>query len=623
MESKPASAAIRAAHRKLSEALPFSDRADFGDADRGFIAALDPGVVSASDGRVVWDSDSYAFLSGEAPPSVNPSLWRQSTLVAKQGLYEVVEGIYQVRGVDLSNVTFVEGDTGVIVIDPLISTETAAAALALYRMHRGERQVVAVIYTHSHVDHFGGVFGVASGEAVNAGHIEVIAPVGFVEHAVSENVYAGTAMARRAGYMYGAALDRGPLGQVGAGLGQTTSTGEVGLIVPTLDISETGQTHTVDGVEIEFQMAPGTEAPAEMHFYFPRYRALCMAENATHTLHNLLTLRGALVRDPHVWAGYLTEAIETFGARTDVAFASHHWPTWGSDRIVDYLATQRDLYAYLHDQTLRYINQGYTGSEIAEIIELPPALARAWSTRGYYGSVSHNVKAIYQRYMGWFDANPGRLWPHPPAELANRYVEAMGGLDQVVKIAQTAFESGDFRWAATLLDHAVFADPDHIAARSLYANTLEQLGYGSENGTWRNFFLSNATELRGGNFGTPAVTAAPAILAQLTAAQIFDSLAISVNGPKAWDLDLTLNVTFTDLETNYRVTLRNGVLMSTPRAADATAPVKLSLTKSRMLALLGGDMDSAGIDIDGDATVLQALLGVLEKGDPSFNVVTP
>ena len=623
MESKPASAAIRAAHRKLSEALPFSDRADFVDADRGFIAALDPCVVGASDGRVVWDNDSYAFLSGDAPPSVNPSLWRQSTLVAKQGLYEVVEGIYQVRGLDLSNVTFVEGDTGVIVIDPLISTETAAAALALYRTHRGDRPVVAVIYTHSHLDHFGGVFGVASQEAVNAGQIEVIAPVGFVEHAVSENVYAGTAMARRAGYMYGAALERGPLGQVGAGLGQTTSTGEVGLIVPTLDISETGQTHTVDGVEIEFQMAPGTEAPAEMHFYFPRYRALCMAENATHTLHNLLTLRGALVRDPHVWAAYLTEAIETFGARTDVAFASHHWPTWGSDRIVDYLATQRDLYAYLHDQTLRYINQGYTGSEIAEIIELPPALERAWSTRGYYGSVSHNVKAVYQRYMGWFDANPGRLWPHPPTELANRYVEAMGGLDQVVKLAQTAFESGDFRWAATLLDHAVFADPDHAAARSLYADTLEQLGYGSENGTWRNFFLSGATELRGVNFGTPAATAAPAILAQLTAEQIFDSLAISVNGPKAWDLDLTLNVTLTDLDMNYRVTLRNGVLMSTPRPADATAALTLSLTKSRMLALLGGDMDSAGIDLAGDATVLQALLGVLEKGDPSFNIVTP
>ena len=623
MEPKPATAAVHAANRELSETLPFSDRADFVDADRGFMAALDPGVVRASDGRVVWDNDSYAFLSGDAPPSVNPSLWRQSSLVAKQGLYEVVEGVYQVRGLDLSNITFIEGDTGVIVIDPLISTETAAAALALYRTHRGDRPVVAVIYSHSHVDHFGGVFGVASEEAVNAGHIEVIAPAGFVEHAVSENVYAGTAMARRAGYMYGAALQRGPQGQVGAGLGQTTSTGEVGLIVPTLDISQTGQTHTVDGVEIEFQMAPGTEAPAEMHFYFPRYRALCMAENATHTLHNLLTLRGALVRDSHVWSAYLTEAIEIFGARTDVAFASHHWPTWGSERIIDYLSTQRDLYAYLHDQTLRYINQGYTGSEIAEIIELPPALVTAWNTHGYYGSVSHNVKAIYQRYMGWFDANPGRLWPHPPAELAARYVEAMGGLDQVVQLAQTAFDSGDFRWAATLLDHAVFSDPNHAAARSLYADTLEQLGYGSENGTWRNFFLSGATELRGGNFGTPAATGAPAILAQLTPEQLFDALAISVNGPRAWDLDLTLNVTFTDLDTNYRVTLRNGVLLSTKSDIDAPAAVKLSLTKGRMLALLGGDTDSAGIDLAGDATVLQALLGVFQSGDPSFNIVIP
>ena len=623
MKSKPATAVIQTAHRKLSEALPFSDRADFVDADRGFIAALEPGVVRASDGRVVWDNDSYAFLSGDAPASVNPSLWRQSSLVAKQGLYQVVDGIYQVRGLDLSNITFVEGDTGVIVIDPLISTETAAAALALYRTHRGDKPVVAVIYTHSHVDHFGGVFGVASEEAVKAGHIEVIAPVGFVEHAVSENVYAGTAMARRAGYMYGAALERGPRGQVGAGLGQTTSTGEVGLIVPTLDISETGQTHRVDGVEIEFQMAPGTEAPAEMHFYFPRYRALCMAENATHTLHNLLTLRGALVRDPHVWSSYLTEAIETFGARTDVAFASHHWPTWGSERIIDYLSTQRDLYAYLHDQTLRYINQGYTGSEIAEIIELPPALESSWSTRGYYGSVSHNVKAIYQRYMGWFDANPGRLWTHTPAELATRYVEAMGGLDQVIKLAQSAFDSGDFRWAATLLDHAVFFDPDHTAARALYADTLEQLGYGSENGTWRNFFLSGAAELREGNFGTPTVTAAPAILAQLTPEQLFDSLAISVNGPRAWDLDLTLNVTFTDLETTYRVTLRNGVLISTKGAIDAPAAVSLSVTKGRMLALLGGDTDSAGIDLTGDATVLHSLLGVLDDGDPSFNIVTP
>lgn len=623
MQNKTVIPTVEEAHRSVLSSMPFEDTADFDDADRGFIAKLEPGIVSAADGRTVWDNDSYDFLAGEAPTTVNPSLWRQSQLVAKQGLYEVVEGIYQVRGLDLSNITFVEGATGVIVIDPLISSETAAAALGLYRAHRGERAVVAVIHTHSHVDHFGGIFGVTSQADVDAGRVQVIAPVGFVHHAVEENVYAGTAMARRAGYMYGAVLDRGPEGAVGAGLGQTTSSGEVGLIVPTLDISTTGESHTIDGVEIEFQMAPGTEAPSEMHFYFPQHRALCMAENATHTLHNLLTLRGALVRDPHIWSTYLTEAIDSFGDRSDVVFASHHWPTWGRERIVGFLSTQRDLYAYLHDQTLRLLNQGYTGAEIAEMIELPPALVSAWNTHGYYGSISHNVKAIYQRYMGWFDGNPARLWPHPPAAQAERYVKALGGIDRVVELAQTAFDEGDLRWAATLLDHAVFAETEHAGARALYAATLEQLGFGSENGTWRNFFLSGATELRDGNFGTPTVTSAPAILAQLTPEQLFDSLAISVDGPKAWDLDLSINVTFTDLDANYRVALRNGVLISRKKSVDPDAAVTVSLSKARMLALLAGDADSPGIETSGDAAVLPQLLGVLQSGDRAFNIVTP
>ncbi|HJT93596.1 MAG TPA: alkyl sulfatase dimerization domain-containing protein, partial [Mycobacterium sp.] len=478
MDQQPPTAIIESAHRDHLENLPFDDTADFDDADRGFIAAQQPCVIKAADGRVVWDNDVYAFLTGDAPATVHPSLWRQSALAAKQGLYEVVEGIYQVRGFDLSNISFIEGDTGVIVIDPLICTETAAAALALYRAHRGDRPVVAVIYTHSHVDHFGGVLGVTSQADVDAGTVAVLAPEGFVAHAVQENVYAGTAMTRRATYMYGTLLDIGPAGQVGCGLGQRTSTGEVAMIVPTVDVRKTGEKHTIDGVEIEFQMAPGTEAPAEMHFYFPRYRALCMAENATHNLHNLLTLRGALVRDPHGWAGYLTEAIDTFADRADVVFASHHWPTWGRERIVEFLSLQRDLYAYLHDQTLRQLNQGYTGVEIAEQFQLPPALEKAWHTHGYYGSVNHNVKAIYQRYMGWFDGNPGRLWPHPPEALAPRYVEAMGGVDRVVELAGKAFDDGDFRWAATLLDHVMFTDADHAAARALYADTFEQLAYG-------------------------------------------------------------------------------------------------------------------------------------------------
>lgn len=625
MQQRPPTAVIESAHREHLTALPFDDTADFTDADRGFIAALEPCVIKAADGRVVWDNDTYAFLEGDAPPSVHPSLWRQSRLCAKQGLYEVVEGIYQVRGFDLSNITFVEGDTGVIVIDPLISTETAAAALALYRQHRGNRAVSAVIYTHSHVDHFGGVLGVTSQADVDAGRVAVIAPEHFTEHAVQENVYAGTAMGRRASYMYGALLARGPQGQVGCGLGQVTSTGEVALIVPTVDIRATGETHTVDGVDIEFQIAPGTEAPAEMHFYFPRYRALCMAENATHNLHNLLTLRGALVRDPHGWAGYLTEAIDAFADRADVVFASHHWPTWGRDRIVEYLSLQRDLYAYLHDQTLRQLNQGFTGIEIAEDFTLPPALQKAWHAHGYYGSVSHNVKAVYQRYMGWFDGNPGRLWAHPPEAAGPRYVAAMGGLDRIVELARNAFDEGDYRWAATLLDHAIFTDEHHAAARELYADTLEQLAYGAENAVWRNFFLSGATELREGNFGTPTQTTSTSMVAQLTPEQIFDALAITVNGPRAWDLKLAIDVTFGDTATNYRLTLRNGVLVHRKVAADeasAQATIKVA-SKLRLLALAAGDDSSPGLDIDGDTAALQSLIGALDRPDPAFNIVTP
>ena len=605
--------------------LPLDDTRDFADADRGFIAALTPCVVNAADGRVVWDNDAYSFITGDAPPTVHPSLWRQCMLTAKQGLYEVVPGIYQVRGLDISNISFVEGDDGLIVIDPLVSTEVAAAALQLYRAHRGDRPVVAVIDTHSHVDHFGGVLGVTSQADVDAGTVQVLAPEGFTDHVVQENVYAGTAMARRATYMYGSQLPRGPHGQVGCGLGQGPSLGEIALIVPTVDIHTTGETHTIDGVEIEFQMAPGTEAPAEMHFYFPRFRALCMAENATHNLHNLLTLRGALVRDPHAWSGYLTEAIDKFADRSDVVFASHHWPTWGRERVVEFLSVQRDLYAYLHDQTLRLLNQGLTGAEIAETFTLPPALDQAWHTHGYYGSVSHNVKAIYQRYMGWFDGNPARLWPHPPEALATRYVDAMGGIDRVVALAQQAVDTGDLRWAATLLDHAVFADSTHAGARTLLATTFEQLAYGAENATWRNFYLSGAVELRDGNFGTAAQTTSLTLLSQLTPEQIFDGLAITVNGPRAWDLDLAVDVTFTGEGTNYRLALRNGVLVNRKAPADpgtASATVKLDNAVG-LLMLAMGNLGAPGLEVSGDQAALQQLLSVLDRADPAFNIVTP
>jgi alkyl sulfatase BDS1-like metallo-beta-lactamase superfamily hydrolase len=605
--------------------LPFDDTDDFDAVERGFIAAGEP-VIRNDRGEVVWDNGSYAgFLTGDAPDTVHPSLWRQSTLVAKQGLFEVTDGIYQVRGYDLSNISFVEGDTGVIVIDPLISTETAAAALALYREHRGDRPVVAVIHTHSHVDHFGGVKGVTSQEDVDAGKVQIIAPEGFLEHAIAENVYAGTAMARRAGYMYGAALSRNPQGGVGAGLGQTTSTGTITLLDPTVIITTTGQELTVDGVRMVFQMAPGTEAPAEMHFHFPDKRALCMAENATHTLHNILTLRGALVRDPHIWAHYLTEAIELFADKSDVVFASHHWPTWGTDNIIEFLGVQRDLYAYLHDQTLRLLNRGYTGPEIAEMIEMPPALERAWHTHGYYGSVSHNVKAIYQRYMGWYDGNPARLWKLPPEDAATRYVEFMGGADEVVAKARRSFEAGDLRWAAEVLDHVVFAEPGHTGAKSLLADVLEQLGYGSENGTWRCEFLSAAAELRTGNFGTPTVTVSADIVAHLSPEMLFDALAIQVDGPRAWNLDLTIGWNLPDHGRSYRMTLRNGVLTYV-RSSDKPVALTLTVPSAALTALAGADLEAArtsGMTAEGDESQLSTLFGVLQPGDPDFNIVLP
>jgi alkyl sulfatase BDS1-like metallo-beta-lactamase superfamily hydrolase len=623
-----ATTAIAEQQRALLERLPFADTEDFDDAARGFVGRREPNAVTAEDGRVVWDNDTYDFIEGDAPDTVNPSLWRQSTLVAKDGLFEVVPGLYQVRGLDLSNISFVEGETGVIVIDPLISTETAAAALALYREHRGDRPVTGVIYTHCHVDHFGGVKGVTTQEDVDAGRVPVLAPEGFVEHAVSENVYAGTAMGRRAGYMYGAALPRSPHGALGAGLGQTTSTGTVTLIPPTLEITTTGQEEVIDGVRMVFQMAPGTEAPAEMLFYFPDLKALCAAEDATHNLHNLLTLRGALVRDPHVWSKYLTETVDLFGEDVEVVFASHHWPTWGNERAVDFLSLQRDLYAYLHDQTLRMLNKGLVGSEIAEQITLPPALENAWSTRGYYGSVSHNVKAIYQRYLGWFDGNPAHLWEHTPVEKAKRYVALGGGADAVVANGQAAYDDGDYRWAAEVLSHVVFAEADHAAARDLLADTFEQLGYGSENGTWRNFYLSGAYELRNGQFGTPTVTASPDMVAQLSPDMLFDAMAVQVNGPAAWDERLSSDVVITDTEERYRLRLANGVLTysSAPQSGDADAT--LTTERRSLPALAVGTptperLARAGIEIAGDGAVLERLTAVLDPGDRDFAIVTP
>jgi alkyl sulfatase BDS1-like metallo-beta-lactamase superfamily hydrolase len=604
------------------------DGRDFEEARRGLVAPFDPPVVEDERGRTVWDLRPYDFLEGEPPATVNPSLWRQGRLTRIAGLFELEPGLYQLRGFDLSNMHVIEGEEGIVIVDPLVSAETAAAALALYREHRGERPVTGLIYTHSHVDHFGGAKGVLPSEEV-AREVPILAPAGFLHHVVSENVFAGTAMARRAGYMYGALLDRGPEGQVGSGLGQTTSLGTITLVPPTRDIDATGQEEVVDGVRFVFQLTPGTEAPAEMNFHLPQHRALCAADNVARSMHNILTPRGALVRDPRLWASYLDETIELFGADSEILFSGHHWPCWDRDRIVDLLEKQADLYRYLHDQTLRLLNRGHTGREIAELIELPPSLAGEWHCREYYGSTSHNVKAIYQRYMGWFDGNPAHLWEHPPVEQARRYVEFMGGADAVLEKARVSFEAGDYRWVAEVVGHVVFAEPENEAARKLQAETLERLGQGAENATWRNFFLMGAKELREGIGGTPTSPAPPDVVANLSVEQLLDAMAIRLDGPRAWDRRLRIDWVVADPDELHALTLRNGVLSHRPGRHDPEADAALVVDRDALNQLLLKTADIAALAesgrlrVEGDGAKLGELLGLLDEPDPGFPIVTP
>jgi len=629
--SKPASAFTQQLNQAWLQRLPFADTADFQDARRGLIAPF-TGTVNNANGQPVWDRAAYNFIDDKAAPaSVNPSLWRMAQLNNIAGLFEVSERIYQIRGLDLSNMTLIEGDTGLIVIDPLISTETARAGLELYYQHRPRKPVVAVIYSHAHVDHFGGVRGVIDEADVKAGKVRVIAPEGFYEHAVSENVLAGPAMMRRAHYMYGSLLPRSEQGQVDAGLGKgTPSNASVTLIAPSEVVSQPLETRTVDGVDIEFQLTPGTEAPAEMNMYFPQFKTLGMAENATHTQHNVLTLRGALVRDSKVWAQYLDEALVRYGNEAKVLFAQHHWPTWGGEKIREYLADQRDMYAFLDSQTLRLINQGLGPTEIAaQLTALPPRLANKWYSRDYYGSLSHNVRAVYQRYMGFYDGNPATLDPLPPVEAGKRYVEAMGGAAAVLSNARKSVQAGDYRWAAQLLNHLVFAEPDNAEARDLQADVLEQLGYQSENATWRNVYLSGALELRQGVASKAARNSAPDMVRGLSPSLFFDYLAVRIDAMKAADEDLLINWHFTDLNQDYALTLRNGVLTHRNGVRHSQADINVSMSKELLdriaLKQTGFLKESmiGGIDVDGGKLKLLKLLGGLDEASPQFNLVTP
>ncbi|MEU4202035.1 alkyl sulfatase dimerization domain-containing protein [Streptomyces sp. NPDC039022] len=672
------SPSVAEANRASAERLRERGSRDFEDAQRGLLAVPDvPAIHSRSDsGKEVWSFAAYGFLADggeQAPPTVDPSLWRQGMLTATAGLFQVVSdarrSVHQVRGYDLSNMTIIEGDSGIIVIDPLACYETAQAALALYRESTGNRNPVrALIYTHSHVDHFGGARGLFAerNDEIPAG-LPVIAPDGFLEHAVSENVYAGPAMQRRAGYMYAADLDKSPYAQVGSGLGLTVSTGEVTLLPPT-DYIGSAQAVTsddwspadvipwraglhrrvIDGVRLLFQLTPGTEAPAEMNIYLPELRTLCMAENATHNLHNILSLRGAQVRDAHAWATYLTEAIQTFGEHTEVEFASHHWPRWGKESILEFLSNQRDMYAYLNDQTLRLINRGYTGIEIAEELQhLPAGLAEHWYNQGYYGSLSHNFKAVYQRYMGWFDGNPAHLWNLPPTAAGTRYVAAMGGAEAVVQKAQEAYDGheGDqdaYRWVVELLNHVIFADPATVSekavrdAKALQIKTFAQLGYGAENGPWRNFYLTGAEELRSGP-PRPTGQGAPDLVRSMTLEQVFAAMARSVDGPRAAQEQraaIVLQWQFTDTGQECTTTLRNGVLVYVDGkdlyAGKPQATITLTRSAFDSLILEGPlfqrNFDAAvkagGVRVD-DQPAADTVFGYLTVPDPSFPIVTP
>ncbi|HEN8711898.1 TPA: MBL fold metallo-hydrolase [Pseudomonas putida] len=629
--AKDATDLTRQSNQQWLQRLPFDDRADFDNARRGLLESVDQAVLNA-DGKTVWDLQRYAFLKGEAPATVNPSLWRIAQLNTIAGLFKVTDRIYQVRGLDLANMTLIEGEHGLIVMDPLLSVETARAGLAMYFRHRPQRPVVAVIYTHPHVDHFGGVRGVVDEADVKAGKVQVIAPDGFFEHAISENVLAGPAMKRRAQYMYGAPLPRGPRGQVDAGLGKgVPANATVSLIAPTRLIEKPFETLRIDGVDIEFQLTPGTEAPAEMNLWFPAFKALCMAENASHVQHNILTLRGAQVRDAKVWAHYLDQSLLRYGDQAEVVFAQHHWPTWGGAAIREYLADQRDMYAFLDSQTLRLLNRGLTPTEIAaELTSLPPRLANKWYSRDYYGSLSHNVRAVYQRYMGFYDGNPATLNPLPPSEAGQRYVAALGGSERVLTLAREAYGKGDYRWVAELTRHLVFAQSDNSAARDLQADALEQLGYQSENATWRNAYLTGAQELRNGvAAGASKGGSADDLVRALTPTLFFDYLGVRVDAAKAAEQDLTINWRFTDLNEDYALTLRNGVLTHRDHAQHAKADVQINMSKAtldRIALKQTGFLKEAkagGIDISGERMKFMRFMAGLDEPDGRFNIVTP
>jgi alkyl sulfatase BDS1-like metallo-beta-lactamase superfamily hydrolase len=624
----PATAITAERQKTFAASLPVEDRQDFDFADRGFLGTRADPLIKRDDGQPAWNLAAYDFLTGQPPATVNPSLWRQAQLLSKHGLFQVSDRVYQVRGFDISNITFVRGDTGWIVIDPLTMKETAKAALDLVNDKLGKLPVKAVVYTHSHSDHFGGVRGVVDEADVKAGRVAIVAPKGFMEEVAAENILAGNAMSRRAQYQFGIMLPPGVEGQITSGIGQTIARGSITLIPPTVIVDHTGQELTLDGVKVRFQYTPSTEAPAEMNLYFPDLRILDMAENANVSMHNILTPRGALVRDSKAWADDLTEAIRLFGDVSDTMITSHGWPRFGGAVVRDFLADHRDAYKYLHDQTVRMMNLGMTGDEIAAKIQLPPSLAKDWFNRGYYGSMSFNSRAVYQRYMGWYDANPAHLVPSPPADAGKRYVAAMGGAAKVKAMAKDAVGKGDYAWAASLLNHAVMADDGDKEAKALLAAAYTQMGYQTENSLWRNIYLTGADELRGGVRKLPASMTPLDMITALDSQMIFDVLAIRLNADKAGDARLRIVFVFPDRKERFLVEVRNGVLVAQPASGEEKADAILTVARPVFLESLFRGTSllpkilSGEVKLEGDRAAMGRMTGWFDAFPTDFPIVT-
>ena len=584
-EPKEATEYTKKKNTDFRKTLPMDDGTDASNVARGFIATRKNPIIEKQEPNawqpISWDLSKSDFVKGQAPETVNPSLWRQAGLNAQHGLYEICEDFYQVRGFDTSNVTFIRGETGWVVIDPLTTAETAAAAYELVTEHLGFREISAVIYTHSHLDHYGGILGIIERSRIEKENIPIVAPEGFLHEAVAENVIAAPVMGRRATYQFGMLLPWNEKGHVDQGLGKGIPTGSSALVPPTIEITETGQELTLDGVKIEFQLTPESEAPAEMHFFFPEYEVLCMAENCSGTMHNVLTLRGALVRDSLQWSRYIDEAIDRWGDSSQIVFASHGWPHWGQEAVKGYLTRQRDLYRWLHDQAMRLANLGYTPNEIAAEVDLPPGLWDDYMCHGYYGTVSHNVRAVYQRYIGFYDGHPSSLDPFTPVDAGKKYVDFMGGIDALLEKARAAFESGDYRWVAEVLRHAVFADPQNNQVRLLQADAFEQLAYQAESGPWRDIYLTGAQELRNGSINIPVLQRPRLEVAKgMTLGQIFDFLAVKVDGPSAIKLGpVLINWSFTDTGETALLELSNGTLHSKIGTFSKSADVIVSSSR--------------------------------------------